>query len=231
MNGLIRSAWFFTSLLLVSVGCLASEKHVVEHYDPIEVDPALSLSELIDLTLEKYPDISMIAALKQEADALRRRGDSWLAAAPSVFLYYQDDAPGSDFGARELEGAFELPLWNWGQRAAGQHMAEQARQVSDLQEKFIKLQVAGLVRQAIWDIVLQNLRLEMALLSYEVAEKLLNTIKRRVDLGDLPRADYLLAKSEMLKKRSELVVAEAEQMHARKRFASLTQNNRVKIWL
>jgi outer membrane protein TolC len=60
-----------------------------------------------------------------------------------------------------------------------------------------------------------------------VTEKLVNTVKRRVDLGDLPRADYLLAKSEMLNKRSELVTAEAEQMHARKRFATLTQSNRI----
>ncbi|MCK5189309.1 MAG: TolC family protein, partial [Methylococcales bacterium] len=48
-------------------------------------------------------------------------------------------------------------------------------------------------------------------------------IKRRVELGDLPRSDLLLAQSDQLEKRSLLVQAEAEMMHARKNYISLTK--------
>ena len=227
MTGLNRFKWPLPALLLLSAICQAENKLLVEHYDPIQVDPDLSLSGLIEQTLHKYPDTAIIPALKQEAEALQRRGNSWLAEAPNIVLYYQDDAPGSDFGARELEGAIELPLWNWGQREAGLNVADQALQISDLQKKFIRLVVAGLVRSSLWDLTLEDSRYRMALKIHKVTEQLLNTVKRRVDLGDLPKADYLLANSEHLRTRSELVSAEAELMHARKRFASLTQNKTI----
>jgi len=214
-------------MLLISTVCLAESHYIVDHHDPINIDPQLSLMELVDLTLDKYPDATLIPAYRQEADALQRRGDSWLAGAPTAKLNYIDDAPGPDTGLNELEGNIELPLWNWGQREAGQQLAEKAQQLSKLQLQRIRLKVAGRVREALWDMALQKLHYEMSLLRQKVSNKLLQTIQRRVELGDLPRADYLLAKSELLKDRAQLVEAEAEHMHARKRYATLTQIQRI----
>jgi cobalt-zinc-cadmium efflux system outer membrane protein len=52
-------------------------------------------------------------------------------------------------------------------------------------------------------------------------------VQRRVELGDLPRADLLLAQSESLQKRSAVTQAEAELMHARKRYTTITQMTKV----
>jgi outer membrane protein TolC len=48
-----------------------------------------------------------------------------------------------------------------------------------------------------------------------------------VQLGDLPRADLLLAESEYLQNKGLLAQAEAEVMHSRKSYASLTQTTRL----
>jgi cobalt-zinc-cadmium efflux system outer membrane protein len=45
----------------------------------------------------------------------------------------------------------------------------------------------------------------------------------------LPRADELLAQTELLQKRSVFTLAEAELMHARKRYTSITQTNKVPV--
>lgn len=227
MLGLARFATILPAILLYSAYSLADTSRIVQHVDPVEVDTNLSLAELIEHTLQQYPDLQLLAALKQEASALQRRGESWLAAAPSVSLYYQDDAPGNDLGARELESALELPLWNWGQRDAGLQVASKAKLASAAQELFVKLQVAGLVRKALWDIQLHNIRYDMALSNFQVTEILLDAVKRRVDLGDLPRTDFLLAQGELLNKRAQLVSAEAEQMHANQHYINLTQNHKI----
>jgi outer membrane protein TolC len=117
----------------------------------------------------------------------------------------------------------QFPLWNWGQRDAGQNLAVQAKNSSSLYGKAIRLQVAGLVRSALWDLKIQSNRHDLAGKVYKLSNKLTHTVERRVSLGDLPRADLLLAKSELLTKRSELVNAEAEEMHARKRYTTLTR--------
>ena len=219
--------WFFICVLINSTISLAEQEHIVDHHHQIVVDPQLTLAALVQITLEKHPGAAIIPALQQETEALKLRGNSWLAGALTASFYYRDDAVGNDTGNREIEGAIEMPLWNWGQREAGQQLAQQVETANEFQTKVLKWQVTGLVRSALWGMTLENQRHELAVKVYEVSEQLASTIKRRVDLGDLPRADYLLAKSELLQKRSALIAAEAEIMHARKRFTTLTQLTRI----
>ncbi len=223
----LNPMWFFISLMVVSPLSLARSEHLVDHHDPITVDPQLTLSGLVDITLENYPEAVMIPALQQEVEALTQRGNSFFAGSLSASFYYWDDAVANDTGIRELGGEIAAPLWNWGQRQAGQNLAQQAGKTNSLKAKVLKWQVAGLIRATLWDLALENQRYQLAAKVYQISEQLLTTIQRRVDLGDLARADALLAKSELLQKRSALLAAEAELMHARKRFSTLTQITRI----
>lgn len=209
--------------LSISTVCLAERKPIVDHHDPISINPDLSLSTLLAKTLEKYPDAALWPALQQQAEALKNRGDSWLAGSLTASINYLDDSVADDLGNREIEGGIEIPLWNWGQREAGQKLADHAQQDNASRQAFMQLQVAGLLRTALWDMQLQNNRYDIAQEIFSHTKKLVNTVKRRVELGDLPRVDLLLAQAELLEKRSALVRAEAELMHARKRFSRLTQ--------
>lgn len=227
MSNFRHTKWSILLLWLTTTVVFAHENAVVDHHDRILIDKTLTLSQVITLTLEKFPDQLLGTALKQEADALQQRGNSWLAGAPNVAMRYQDDLPGDDIGSREIEYELELPLWNWGQRAAGQAVAEQAHNAVEKQSSVIKLEVAGLVRNALWNIDLESIRYEQAKSILDISNKLRNKIKRRVELGDLPRSDLLLAQSDYLEKLSLLTQAEAELMHARKSYISLTQMNNI----
>lgn len=219
---------FFLILLTVS-HCYAHDDAIVEHHDYIQTDKNLTLSQVVSLTLEQFPDQMLNTARQQEANALQQRGNSWLAGAPNIAMRYQDDLPGDDIGSREIEAELELPLWNWGQRSAGQKVAEEAQLSVKEQSSIIKLDVAGLVRLALWNIELENIRYLQAKSNLDISQQLLNKIKRRVELGDLPRTDFLLAKSDHLAKRSLLTQAEAELMHARKSYLSLTQMSTIPV--
>lgn len=202
-------------------------KLTVDHHDPIEIDQNLSLSQLVEQTLEKYPDRLISEAMAQEADALQQRGDSWLAGSNTLALDYNDDHVADDRGFREASAKLEFTVWNWGQRSAAQNLAEQAHDSALKQSAAVKLEVAGLVREALWAISLADSRLQQAKFNVEISQKLLDKVRKRVELGDLARADLLLAESEHLQNRSLLTQAEAETMHSRKSYASLTQTTRV----
>jgi outer membrane protein TolC len=210
-------------ILLTSTQCFAHEHAIVEHHDRIQVNKTLFLPQLIDLTLEKFPEQLLNQAREQEADALQQRGNSWLAGAPVLAFRYKDDLPADDNGYREIEGEVKLPLWNWGQRSAGQAVANQAINETQQLSSAIKLDVTGLVRNTLWNMELENIRYDQAKSILDISEKLLDKIKRRVELGDLPRSNLLLAQSDQLQNHSLLVQAEAEMMHARKNYISLTQ--------
>lgn len=218
-------------LLFVLSGVAAADSETGRVGMDLSTDSELTLSDLVDLTLQNYPEGALIPALKQEAQALQRRGDSWVAGSLYASFYYRNSwVEGADAtGAPELEGDLEMPLWNWGQRAAAQNLAHHAKQAGQLKIEAIKLQVAGLVRSALWEIALAETRLQSTKRVYEVYSQLVATVKKRVDLGDLPRTDLLLAESELLARRSEVVVAESERIHAADNYTLLTHLQRVPV--
>ena len=217
---LLGNIVFFAAITL----SFADSAYVVEHHDPIESDAALSLSKVVDLTLEKYPDATWLNSLEQEAAALAQRGDSWTAGASQAGVRFQEATSGT---LHYIDAAVQVPLWNLGQRDAEQTVAKQAESNAMSQSDAIKLRVAGLVRAALWNIALTGLSYEQAKTELTITDQLVAKVQRRVELGDLPRADLLLAQSESLQKRSAVTQAEAELMHARKRYASITQMTKI----
>ena len=77
------------SLLLTSLFARAENLPYVEHHDPMVIDAQLSLPQLVDLTLEKYPDAQWLLSLENEANAIKQRGDSWTSAASQAFYRFQ----------------------------------------------------------------------------------------------------------------------------------------------
>lgn len=212
---------------MVSQAPSVREPLTVNHHDPIEPDPQLNLAQLVEQTLEKYPDRLINEALAQEATALQERGDSWVAGSTALALDYNDDRVTEDRGQREASAKLEFTVWNWGQRSAAQAVAEEAQRSALKQSAAIKLEVAGLVREALWDMALAESQREQAQFNADISAQLLDKIRKRVALGDLARADLLLAETEDLQMRSLLTQAEAEVMHSRKRYTNLTQTAHV----
>lgn len=200
---------------------------LVEHLDPVEVDPNLNLSQLLEQTLEKYPDRLINEGLAQEAEALKTRGDSWLAGSTAIALDYADDSIASDRGSREASANLEFTVWNWGQRSAALNMAEQAQLLAGKQSRAVKLEVSRLLREALWDMALAESRLQQARINMDISQQLFAKVQRRVELGDLPRADLLLAESDHLQNKTVLTQAEAEVMHSRKSYSNLTRTSRI----
>lgn len=215
---------FLIPLLLTPIFAHAENLPRVEHHDPMVVDATLSLPQLVDLTLEKYPDSQWLSSLENEIAALKQRGDSWTSGASTAGLRFQEATSGT---LHYLDGTVQVSLWNFGQRDANQRIGEKAQFDSAMQTAVTKWRVAGLIRVVLWDISLQELRLEQAKTELTAASQLENDVKRRVELGDLAQTDSLLVQTEVLKKRAALTLAEAEVMHARKRYSSITQLTKV----
>lgn len=215
---------FLIPLLFTPIFAHAENFPRVEHHDPMVVDSQLSLSQLVDLTLEKYPDTQWLNALETEVSALKQRGDSWVSGALTAGLRYQEATSGT---LHYFDGTVEIPLWNLGQRDANQRISEKAQFDSSMQVAATKWRVAGLIRAALWDISLQELRQAQAQTELTAAGQLASDVKRRVQAGDLAQTDELLAQTEVLQKRSAFTLAEAEVMHARKRYTSITQLTKV----
>ena len=203
------------------------EDLLVVHVDELVFDDRLTLRNVIETTFERYPQNALIQAFQEESRALEQRSSSWIAGYPMLYLQYIDDALfGRDDGITNVQSGYQVPLWMWGQKQASEKVTEESRQAVERYIVALKHEVAGLVRDALWTLRLMENRRELARQIYEVAERLTAVVQRRVELGDLARADILLAESDQLEKKTVLVQAEAEVMHARKAYQNLTRMTR-----
>ena len=134
----------------------------------------------------------------RRADADRRAASALWAAPPSLELSHRDDRWQTDRGARETEIGVAVPLWLPGQRAARQGAAEADRASASASIEAARHRLAGVVREAAWDVALQQTEVALAEAQAEAAGRLADDVERRIAAGDLARADGLAARSERL---------------------------------
>lgn len=199
---------------------------MVEHLDPLPYDETLSLKQVVEITFAEYPQGAVIAAMRDEAQALNQRTESLVAGYPLIYLQWIDDRFWSNQGVVQIQTGYQIPFWMWNQRDASRAVAEQAEKDANLFAFAIKHEVAGLVREALWNLVLMENRRGLTQQVYEVSKQLFATVKRRVEVGDLALSDQLMAESDLLDKKTQLTLAEAEVMHARRAYMNLTRMNR-----
>ncbi|MEN9680128.1 MAG: hypothetical protein RLZZ627_21 [Pseudomonadota bacterium] len=193
------------------------------HEDTLVIDENLSLRDVIDATYQHYPQQAIVKAYEDEVQALEQRSTSWIAGYPMVYLQYIDDSLISNRGISDIQSGYQVPVWMWGQKEASQKVTDQSSVAAERYAVALKHEIAGLVRNALWNIRITENRRDLAQKILTVADELLRVVRRRLELGDMSKSDMLLAENDALEKKSLLMQAEAEVIHANKAYQSLTR--------
>lgn len=215
------TAWAFAVCLVLPVATPAAEL-VDSHTDTLTADAGLTLKQAIEAAMIRHPDRQLPQSVKQEAEALTRRGDALLAAPPAAAVTAYTDRPTDNRGANEIEAGLELPLWRPGERRAARDLARHAGAEAEASREVFALTVAGEIRTAVWDLALARTRLQLARATLADADKRVAAVAKRVEQGDLAQADLLLARNDQLAQRRKLVEARTEFMHAQRSYRILT---------
>jgi outer membrane protein, heavy metal efflux system len=207
------------ALLFLARAVSGQEAH---QHQPLTIDPSLDWQTLIDVTLAAHPRSGELVARADEAAAWATRGRQWLAAAPQFYFTYLSDGVLDNRDQREYSGGLELPLWRTGERAAVQALARSASVESDAARAALRLEVAGLLRGALWDILAAANANASAKDAVDTAAEVLRVAERRQARGELPLADALLAQSALLERQQVEIAARAGMVDAERAYQSLT---------
>ncbi|MGR9106107.1 MAG: TolC family protein [Gammaproteobacteria bacterium] len=206
----------------VSTALADESSYQVEHIDVLRPNTALTLKEVIDAAAERYPTMALLKAKAEEAAAYRDFAETPFAGSHVATIAYGDDRPVDNTGQREFAAEVQVQIWQWGELSAVEKIAEAADSDQSIYRKFLRYTVAELIRDAVWRVALTRFQYENAKKLHGLARELFESVNIRVDSGDLAAADLLLAESEFLDSKTELILAEAEVMHARRAYISIT---------
>lgn len=209
--------------MLLATAALAQHAHAPQHsHEALFADPAITISVALDAALERYPSMVEIAARREQADAWASRGQSLIAGRPQFSFRYQTDRYDADIGLQEFESGIQLPLWKWGERKSTRELGRAYDDATDAAHLALRWELAGLLRETIWQIAQADGEVAIAEQSVDVANRLLSTIQRRYELGDVALGDVLLAESAVLDAQASLGEAGASLVDAERSYRTLT---------
>jgi len=168
-----------------------------------------------------------VQARESDAQARRARAEqtaasSLWAAPPAVELNHLNDRAHSNAGRRETEVGLVWPLWLPGQRDARAAAADAESKLADAATQAARLRVAGQVREAAWKLSAAQAEAASVAAQARYLQGIADDVQRRVQAGDLARADALAARAELLEARSAQSEADQRVQAARAQWRTLT---------
>lgn len=202
--------------------CLAGSALAMENGIHVPASPQVTLHDTVQQAVERYPRTQLLGARSAQVDALRRQTESAVAGAPALLLRHQTDRIGSSDGLREWEGGIQLPLWLPGQRQARRDFTARTGEGLSSFESALRLEVAGQVRERLWDVVLMENETLVTEGQWRAAQALEEDVRKRVTAGELAKVDLLLAQDETLRRQALYLRARTELKHTLHRYDVLT---------
>jgi len=221
---LIKQYLALVALLLLPL--LASGEVVMQlssdHLDELKVNPALQLHDVLEKTVARNPMQASLQTRDFLVNAKNIVANAILPSSPALSVAHQNDVLGSGRGEREWQAELELPVWLPNQRSNRLKVADATQSNLIAGRESLRLQVAGQLRDALWDVAFNENNHVLTVNKFSLAGKLQHDVERRYQAGEMAKTDAMLAQQETLRAEKEQLRAEAELMHARHRYYLLT---------
>jgi outer membrane protein, heavy metal efflux system len=183
---------------------------------------AQSLRDAVEAAWQKLPAAQARDARATEIDARRVAANAFSPAPPAIGLEQWNDRPTGNGGFRKFAGDISWQLWLPGQsrRQLTALSAEEAFFEENI--RALRLQVAGEVREAHWQVRMAEAEQAIAQRKTDEAATLAADTERRVNAGTLARIDSNQARAAERQARVTLAEASGRLERARVMLRALT---------
>ena len=195
------AAWLIAGAACVSPAVVAQ---------PVNGTAVTTLRGAFEAAWERQPEARAAAARRQAAEAGRAATQRPTAEPAALELQSTTGRGGS--GGREYEAIVALPLWLPGERMRAASLADAQLEAVDFRARAAQLKLAGTVREAWWTLKRAEGEAAAARDRLASAQQLAADVTRRVQAGDLARADQHQAESAVAQ--AQAAVAEADSARA-----------------
>jgi cobalt-zinc-cadmium efflux system outer membrane protein len=172
--------------------------------------PPPGLKALFDAAWARQPEAQALQARHDAARARQRAAEAWTPEPPAVEAGHRSDRALRNDGARELELGIAVPLWLPGERRGTRALAEAEAAAVHSRGEAARLRLAAVLREAWWAWQRAGVDVDIARAQRDSARELARDVARRVQAGELARADQHQAEGAVAAAEAALAQAEGE---------------------
>jgi len=221
-----RSSRFtMTCCLLLHVTAFSSAPlwAAAEHSEAaIEFDSSLTLSALMDTTLQRHPEAGVLQAGRATAEAESSYGKYWIPEMVELSGLHLSDKQFDDIGAYENEVALSVPFWLPGEKKAQTRLGEASLAAHASRTIEFRWKVSALLRNRLWNLRLTRRQWELAQEQEQRLADVLEQVTLFAEVGDLSRADQLATLQELAIWKAETIALQAEYQDAVREYEFVT---------
>lgn len=188
---------------------------------PARGETIITLSQAYALAWMRQPVMQAAAERESALRSRRSAANALTPEPPSVELGGRTDRWNNQRGATEQEIGLVLPLWLPGERSGSQALADAEISALDGRLAALRLQLAGELRDAWWGWQLASNERALAAQRVAAAGRLRDDVVRRVNAGDLSRADRHQAEGALATAQAQQAEAESAGVAAQSRLYGL----------
>ena len=185
-------------------------------------EPATTLAEAVEAAWRRSAQSAETAGQARRAAAERTAAAALWPSPPALEVGMTRDRQRPHGTTRETEVGVAMALWLPGQRSARVLAADADAAAASAFTAAARWRVAGAVREAAAEAVLQAAELAAAQVQGRELDALAEDVDRRVAAGDLARADALAAQAERLAAAGAVLQARQRLQAARLQWTALT---------
>ncbi|CAD5372712.1 conserved exported hypothetical protein [Rubrivivax sp. A210] len=180
------------------------------------------LKQALDAAWTRQPEARALPARQDAARAAQRAAVAWTPEPVSLELSAKTDQLLSNQGRREVEVGIALPLWLPGERTRAGDLAGAELAATDSRALAARLRLAAVLRGSWWAWQRARAEAEAAGAQLEAARRIGADVARRVQAGDLARADQHQAEGAIAAAEAAEAGAQAARVAAALQFQALT---------
>lgn len=211
-----------TCIKLLGAGLLAVPLALLAAPEAPPRSPASPLAKAFAAAWARQPAAAALGQRQEAARAQQEAADTLLAQPPSLDLSTRTDRYNRDQGAREVEAGIALPLWLPGEKDGSRALADARKEALEARTLATRLQLAAELRAAWWSWQQAGQDRLVAQARADNAARLSNDVARRVQAGDLSRADRNQAQGAQAAAQAALAESRVALLAASRRLQALT---------
>lgn len=159
---------------------------------------ALSYSDLLPSIIDKIPQKQQGKNYQSLANANKNYASSWIAGDVELTVRHENAGIIGSQSDSSWEFGARMPIWKSGQSDSLEQLGTTYQTLSKLSDQTLRLSASGKLRQLVWAYQKAQVQLKFAQQNLTQTQSLVNLIAQKVNAGESPRFDLLMAKKSMM---------------------------------
>lgn len=170
----------------------------------------LGLAEAFERAWARQPEAQALSQRREAVALGRAAASAWTPEPPSAEASLRSDRFHRRQGAQEIDLAVAVPLWLPGERTRSQALADAQARLVEAQAELARWQLAERLREPWWALRLAQADAAALEDRLRASQALAADVGRRVQAGELARADQHQAQAAVAAAQAELALARAQ---------------------